>query len=245
MRLASLATSCCLLLATTAPTFAARTVPVDQPVTIRLELQQTTAVVLPEPVASVTVGMAPEQFSLDHDGPYLFLIALDPAVAGRLFVIGASGKLYLITFRVAAPADDIVSLAASQPPDRPPSATHAGRSLAQMLRALRTRTVLPGEQAVEMPAPTLPDAALTVVQTQAVAWGAMLGVTVTVQNVSPLRQVLDIRERPKDSTGVSGVQYVRTWVVPPRLTVKALAAEDELLEPGTQTRVFFLLEKRP
>ena len=82
------------------PALAARSVPADRPIAVKLETSQPTAIALPEPVASVSVGLAPERVSLDYDGPYLFLLPLDPAITGRLFVVGQSGTLYVVTFKV-------------------------------------------------------------------------------------------------------------------------------------------------
>src|SRR5438309_11802629 len=92
------------------PAGAARSLSSEQLVSVKLELSQPTAVALPEPVVSVSVGVAPERFSLDYDGPYLFLLPLDPTVTGRLFVVGQSGTLYTVLFKVANPADDVVHL---------------------------------------------------------------------------------------------------------------------------------------
>jgi hypothetical protein len=128
---------------------AARSLSADQTITIRLEPFQPTAVALPEPVASVSVGVAPERFSLDYDGPYLFLLPLDPVVAGRLFVVGQSGKLYTVLFKVASPADDVVRLTIA-----PATPTVKARpfSVASLLRALRTGTAVPGQQSVDLTA---------------------------------------------------------------------------------------------
>ena len=84
------------------PVLAARSVAADRPIAVKLETAQPTAIALPEPVASVSVGLAPERISLDYDGPYLFLLPLDPAITGRLFVVGQSGTLYVVTFKVGS-----------------------------------------------------------------------------------------------------------------------------------------------
>src|SRR5713101_9621132 len=150
---------------------AARSVSADRPVAVTLEPTQPTAVALPEPVASVSVGLAPERFSLDYDGPYLFLLPLDPTIAGRLFVVGQSGTLYTLTFKVAAPADDVVHVtaAAAQP--------HAGGkpqpfSVASLLRALRAGSTVPGQQPVDLPPPALPDTRVQVTGSSAYTIGS-------------------------------------------------------------------------
>ena len=102
-----------LALSLASPVLAARSLPADRPIAVKLEPSQPTAIALPEPVASVSVGLAPDRVSLDYDGPYLFLLPLDPAITGRLFVVGQSGTLYVVTFKVAAPADDVVHVTAT------------------------------------------------------------------------------------------------------------------------------------
>src|SRR5437660_6259553 len=146
------------------PAWAARSLAADQPVTVKLEPSQPTAVALPESVASVSVGVAPERFSLDYDGPYLFLLPLDPTVTGRLFVVGQSGKLYAITFKVATPADDVVHLT---PAPAIPTGKAQPFSVASLLRALRTNTALPGQQGIDLAPPALPDTRMTITESQA------------------------------------------------------------------------------
>jgi len=142
------------------PVRAARSVAADRPITVKLEPSQPTAIALPEPVASVSVGLAPERISLDYDGPYLFLLPLDPAITGRLFVVGQSGTLYVVTFKISTPADDVVHVTAT--PAGAPSNARPPMSIATLLRALRTGTTLPGQQAIDLPLPVLPDTRLHV-----------------------------------------------------------------------------------
>lgn len=225
---------------------AARSVPHDQPVAVRLEAAQPTAVVLPEPVASVSLGLAKERFSLDYDGPYLFLQALDPTVAGRLFVVGQSGKLYTVTFRVGTPADDVVHLV-TPPATAPVSGTTTlPVSVSTYLRALKTGTALPGQTSTDLPPPAIADTRLTVTGSQARAWGTTLGLVVALQNTSAAPLTLDLRVGlAHDLPSVDGVAPVSTWALPPRLTIKAVAADDEVLAAHGQTHVYLVLERRP
>jgi hypothetical protein len=232
----------CLLLS--APVFAARTVSQDQPLHIRLELQQMTTVVFPEPIASIAVAVEKEQGSIHSDGPYLFLLLLDPTLQTRCFVIGASGKLYLLQIKAATPADDIVYLTAPPAPGSGNSGHATRLPTATLLRALRTGTPLPGQTPTEVPAPTLGDLRLTLLTTQAVQWGTMIGLVATVQNVSPQALTLDLRWGVQESP-TDRATRVTTWVFAPRLTVHAVAADDEVLGPGGQTRIYLVLERRP
>jgi hypothetical protein len=237
MRLSVALVLVCLWSAT--PVLAARSVVADRPIAVKLELAQPTAVALPEPVASVSVGVAPERVSLDYDGPYLFLLPLDPAIAGRLFVVGQSGTLYVVTFKVAAPADDVVHVTAT-----PAGATRSAPPR-PLLRALRTGTAIPGQQPVDVPPPVLPDPRLRVTGSSVLAVGPTLGGVLTVQNTQQTPLTLDLRlgaplERPKE-----GVIPLSTWTWPPGLTIRAVAAEDEVVVPAGETRIYVVYARRP
>ncbi len=235
-----------LSLALSPPALAARRVSPESPVAVRLEAAQPTAVVLPEPVASVSLGVAKERFSLDYDGPYLFLQALDPTVAGRLFVVGQSGTLYTVTFRVGTPADDVVHLVSPPVPAQAPAAPAWPLSVSTYLRALKTGTALPGQSATDLPPPALAETRLTVTGSQAVAWGHTLGLVVALQNTSAAPLTLDLRlGLTPDPLPVEGVAHVRTWAWPPRLMVQAVAADDEVLSAQGQTRLYVILARRP
>ena len=75
------------------PVLAARSVAADRPIAVKLETSQPTAIALPEPVASVSVGLAPERISLDYDGPYLFLLPARSRDHGAPVCRGAVGHL--------------------------------------------------------------------------------------------------------------------------------------------------------
>ena len=156
------------------PALAARSLPADRPITVKLETSQPTAIALPEPVASVSVGLAPERISLDDDGPYLFLLPLDPAITGRLFVVGQSGTLYVVTFKVGTAGRR------RHPRARPRqrvqrAARHHQLSIATLLRALRTGTAVPGQQAIDLPPPVLPDPRVRVTGSLAWRWAPPSG----------------------------------------------------------------------
>ena len=233
-----------LSLSLVSPVLAARSLPADRPIAVKLEPSQPTAIALPEPVASVSVGVGPDRVSLDYDGPYLFLLPLDPSITGRLFVVGQSGTLYVVTFKVAVPADDVVHVTATpggatQRPSPPPV------SVATLLRALRAGTPVPGQQAVDLPPPVLPDPRVRVTGTSALALGPTLGLVLTLRNTQHTPLTLDLRlGAPVEAPG-DGVIPLSTWTWPPRLTIRAVAAEDEVLAPASETRVYVVYERRP
>jgi hypothetical protein len=233
-----------LALALAHPALAARTLPADRPVAVKLELSQPTALALPEPIASVSVGLAPERISLDYDGPYLFLLPLDPTITGRLFVVGQSGTLYVVTFKVAVPADDVVHVTAAPAPATR-RALPQPLSVATLLRALRTGTPIPGQQAVDLPPPVLPDPRVRVTASSTLAVGPTLGLVLTVRNTQQAPLLLDLRlGLPGDSPSDRALP-LSTWTWPPYLTIRAVAAEDEVLAPEGETRIYVVYERRP
>lgn len=233
-----------LSLALVRTTQAARSLPADHPVAVRLETLQPTAVALPEPVASVSVGLAPERFSLDYDGSYLFLLPLDPEIAGRLFVVGQSGKLYVITFKVGTPADDVVHVTATTP-DAKAGSKPQPFTVSSFLRALRTGTVLPESAPVEVPLPAPGDPRVRLVGSQALAHGSTMGLVVTLRNTQTTPLTLDVRVGLEQGTPTEGVVHLSTWTWPPKMTIRAVAVDEEVVGPDGQTRVYVIFERRP
>ena len=87
------------------------------------------------------VRLAKEIIATGHAHNAYVGVSLDPTVTGRLFVVGQSGTLYTVLFKVANPADDVVHLTTAP---TTPVATPQPFAVASVLRALRTQTVLPG-----------------------------------------------------------------------------------------------------
>jgi hypothetical protein len=88
-----------------------------EPLVVRLQLRQPTAVQFPEPIAAVPTGADPHTLSLELEGPRLFLQPLTPDVHGQLFALGVSGRSYPVRFAVRTPADTevVVTLPAAAP----------------------------------------------------------------------------------------------------------------------------------
>jgi len=227
---------CCLLLPL--PALAARTTPADHPVALKLELGQQTAVVMPEPITKVIVAQDDKVLSVDYEGVYLFVLVKDSTYSGRLFVVLQSGKLQAVTFKIASPSDDIVSLVSTTTGKSAPPF-----SVGSMLRALRTQTALPGQQASEVPAPVPADTRVVLAATQAISVGGMIGMVVTVHNTQTVPVALDLRVGLASEPESSSVA-LSTWTWPPRLTLKAVAAEQELLPPDGQTRLYLVYQRR-
>ena len=233
-----------LLLALPGVSRAARTVTLGtDPVLVRLEVAQPTAVVFPEAVAAVPTGADPARLSLDYDGRYLFVQAREPDVQGRLFVLGASGRLYALRFTVARPADDLVTLTT---PPAAAAAPHRPVQPLDLLKALRFGTPLPGVTATTLPPVQSPDARVQVLGQQVLTLDAHLGVVLTITNVHTAPVALELRVGLV-ATGLlpASVIFLDAWPLPPGTVLTAIAADDELLGPQGTTRLYWLLERRP
>ena len=87
------------------------------PVVVRLQPRQPTAVQFPEPIAAVPTGADPHTLSLELEGPRLFLQPLTSEVQGQLFALGVSGRSYPVRFAVRQPVDTEVVV--TLPPPAP------------------------------------------------------------------------------------------------------------------------------
>ena len=186
MRLA-VAPCCCPCAAPSV--LAARSVARIAPITVKLETSQPGGA-LPEPVASVSVGLAPERMSLDYDGPISFCSRLIPRSPGVCLWWASRDTLVCRDVQDRTPADDVVHVTATPAG----AAAHAPPvSVATLLRALRTGTVVPGQQAVDLPPPVLPDTRVRVTGSSALAVGTTLGLVLTLRNSQQTPLTLDLR----------------------------------------------------
>ena len=116
-------------------------------------------------------------------------------------------------------------------------------SIATLLRALRTGTAVPGQQAIDLPPPVLPDTRVRVTGSSALAVGTTLGLVLTLRNTQQAPLTLDLRLGAPVEAPSEGVIPLSTWTWPPRLTIRAVAAEDEVLAPASETRVYVRVRK--
>jgi len=175
------------------PGAAARTVLLTgDPLVVRLQVGQPTAVTFPEPIAAVPTGADPKQLSLELDGHRLFLQPLDAKVQGVLFAIGVSGRSYPIRFTVGTPADTeavLVLPAAAGPPgvaSRPdaPQAVPPGLTVRTVLAALLKRTALPGATELANRQVLLATDRLRITTTRMVIAGPLVGYLAEAVNLT-------------------------------------------------------------
>lgn len=240
-----MAAGLCLLVVASEVATAERKVSIDQPIAVRLDVGQPTAIVLPEEILGFGVVVDPERLSLDYRGPYIFLTAMVPDVQGRFFPVGASGKLYKITYRVHPPGDDTVYVV--QTPDAEQKGAPAkpvAVTVGMMLRAMRTGQALPGQAPVtDVPIPALNDERLAVSSWSAVQAGGLVGMAVSVRNKT--EHVLNIDMRyGVPAEPLQHMVRVADWAMPPWYTVRGVHVGGEALEPQKEVTIYLILERR-
>jgi hypothetical protein len=72
----------------------------------------------------------------------------------------------------------------------------------------------------------------------------MRGLVVTVRNTQTVPLTLDVRVGEGRAPTGADVVALSTWIWPPRLTIKAVAADEERLGPDGQTRLYVVFEER-
>jgi hypothetical protein len=230
-----------LILLPNIPAWAKRSVTVEQALILRLEMNRHAAVTYPEHIIHVAVGLSKENLEYNNVGPHLFVLAKHPEAAGTMYVVGESGQLYMLTFKMASPPDDMVAVT------RPtPTATikPVPFSPVSLLRALRDpRLPLPGSEPVPVPLPLSPDPRLTVMEASSLRVGEYVGMTLTVRSAHPQPLTLD----PRIGVTVppsAEVLPLGVLIWPPPYHPSYVLMEGERLEPGMETRVYVILEKR-
>lgn len=228
-----------LILLVPVPAHAARTVAVDALIVLHLELEQVTALELPEPVSTATTGLPKERLQIGEDGPYLWFIPLDATIPpGRVMVVGASGKLYMVHYKMSPKSDDLVRLTAKPAPTPATPLTDAS-----LLRVLRQGTKLPSAPLADPPVPNPQDPRITLQQPRAFAIGERQGLIVTVTNTQDLPLMLDIRVGEAAASQGQTVALDQ-WAWPPKRTLKAVSVERDVLPPQGSTQLYVIYEER-
>ena len=201
------------------------------PVVVRLQLRQPTAVQFPEPIAAVPTGADPHTLSLELEGPRLFLQPLTPDVQGQLFALGISGRSYPVHFVVRKPADTEVVV--TLPPTGPaaPGAGPVGEAAGQVLASpITVRDLLVG-----MLRDTPPPGVSVAPHTQVVLETATLRLTTTrVYSTGRLQgYVAEAVNRTAEPLPLRLPEYAAPGL-------KALSATAEVLPPHGTTTVYLV-----
>jgi hypothetical protein len=201
----------------------------DEPIVVRLQPRQPTAVTFPEPIAAVPNGADPAALSLELDGHRLFLQPLVPKVQGILFALGVSGRSYPVRFQVGTPADtEVVILPA---PLLPPGHTGGngvpshppGLTVRTLLAAMLRGTALPGVTEAADQQVLLETDRLRLTTTRLYMAGPLVG----------------YRAEAVNKTAATLLLLLPEYYAP---GLKAITAEAESVPPQGTTRVYLVFQ---
>jgi hypothetical protein len=217
---------------------AERSMPAGRPFAVRLEPQQPMTMVFPERIVSVTVGFDKKTFDTSSNGPYVFLQVNAPQLSGRIFVVDDKGAMYWGTYQTGGQPDDVVYIVR----DPPPKERLVPFTAQSLLRALRTNTAVPGQQAPQLPTPTLMDPRLVMRLASTRQVGEHIGMILLVQNTQEVPLGLDKRIGQARQLEAHVVP-LDTIVWPPGLVLDVISVGDDVLQPGAETQIYAVLRR--
>jgi hypothetical protein len=220
-------------------------------IVLKLELHQVTAMVFPEEVSTITIALPKERVNVDKDGPYVGFFALDATVEPhRFFVVGVSGRIYMVKLQlVTSGGDDQIFVT-----HKPPAAKGLPLTPAGVIRALQSGKGREQWSPAEFPLPTIPDPRVALVDPQRYTLGPYQALVVTVVNQQDETVYLDERVGHPEGAAPPDLPLIRldTWIWPPKRTLKALALTRELvvleqvvvLPPRGRLTLYVVFEER-
>ena len=207
-----------------------------EPVEIRIAVGVPTVVTFPEKIKGIPTNANPEYVSMEADGSRLFVVSREEGFGGRVFVIGESDRLHILELVQAEPADTEVQLVLPQAPRRfgEDGATPQGGRAAEATQAEQRDAAPAGRDAEGGPVAggrgpgTRPGAgaaseAVEIRTTHVYAAGRYLGFLGTARNLTREPFVLRLPEYQAQG-------------------LKAIAADDETIEAGGETRLYLVIE---
>ena len=204
-----------------------------EPVEIRIAVGVPTVVTFPERIKGIPTNANPEIVSMEADGNRLFVVSREEGFGGRVFVIGESDRLHILELVQGEPADTEVQLVLPQTPRRPadegapamrPRSRGMGTSLMRrLLIAMLQGERLPGVEVLEHDQALAVSDAVEIRTTHVYAAGRYLGFLGTARNLTGQPFVLRLPEYQAQG-------------------LKAIAADDETIATGGETRVYLVFE---
>ena len=230
-RRAVLFSICALLLWGSTSGAARLEVSTGEPVEIRIAVGVPTVVTFPEKIKGIPTNANPEYVSMEADGSRLFVVSREEGFGGRVFVIGESDRLHILELVQGEPADTEVQLVLPQAPRRfgqeggAASRPRGGRTsvMRRLLIAMLKGDRLPGVEVLEHDQVLATSDEVEIRTTHLYAAGRYLGFLGTARNLTGEPFVLRLPEYQAQG-------------------LKAIAADDETIEAGGDTRVYLVFE---
>ena len=204
-----------------------------EPVEIRIAVGVPTVVTFPEKIKSIPTNANPEYVSMEADGSRLFVVSRQEGFGGRVFVIGESDRLHILELVQGEPADTEVQLVVPQGRPRfgeeggPARRQRRGRTRVNPMRRLLIAMLkgerLPGVELLEHDQVLAKSEQVEIRTTHLYAAGRYMGFLGTAKNLTGKPFVLRLPEYQAQG-------------------MKAIAADDETIAAGGETRVYLVIE---
>ena len=226
--------SCLLFLVS--PALAARLeMSTGDPMEVRIAVGAPTVVTFPEKITAIPTSADPQALSLEIEGGRLFIQSLREGFGAVLFVVGESGRLYLLKLVEHDTPDVEVQVILPQAPPRfgdpPPAASgrpgrpqrRLGNPMRRLLVAMVKGETLPGVEVLAHDQPLALSEEVEIRTTQLYAAGRYLGFIGVARNLTDGPFVLRLPEYQARG-------------------LKAISADDETIPAGGETRVYLVVE---
>ena len=204
-----------------------------EPVEIRIAVGVPTVVTFPEKIKGIPTNANPEYVSMEADGSRLFVVSRQEGFGGRVFVIGESDRLHILELVESEAPDTEVQLVVPQAPRRfgeeggqarRPRGQRGRRSpLRRLLIAMLKGERLPGVELLEHDQVLATSDEVEIRTTHLYAAGRYMGFLGTAKNLTGEAFVLRLPEYQAQG-------------------LKAIAADDETIAAGGETRVYLVIE---
>ena len=204
-----------------------------EPVEIYITVGVPTVVTFPEQVTAIPTSADPEAVSMEAEGSRLFIQSLRPGFEGIVFVIGESDRLHILKLVEREPPDTEVQLVLPQAPPRfgeepsrpgrPAARRSRGSPMRRLLVALLRGEGLPGVEVLAHEQVLARTPEVEIRTTHLLAAGRYLGFVGKARNLTAAPFVLRLPEFQAQG-------------------LKAIAADDETIGAGGETRVYLVVE---
>ena len=230
----SLAATVALLLCLATALHAARLeVSTGEPVEVYIAVGVPTVVTFPERVKAIPTSADPEAVSMEAEGSRVFIQSLREGFGATVFVIGESDRLHILRLVEREPPDTEVQLILPKAPPRfgeetgRPGKASSGRARGRPLRRLMVALLkgerIPGVEVLEHDQVLAETEEVEIRTTHLYAAGRYLGFVGKARNLTDGPFVLRLPEYQAQG-------------------LKAIAADDETIEAGGETRVYLVIE---
>ena len=204
-----------------------------EPVEVYISTQAPTVVTFPEKIRAIPTSADPEGVSLEAEGSRLFIQSRRQGFEALVFVIGDSDRLHLLRLVERDPPDTEVQLLLPKAPPRfgeetghpgPASARRPrGAPIRRLLVAMLKGERLPGVEVLAHDQVLAQAEDVEIRTTHLYAAGRYLGFLATARNLTGKAFVLRLPEYQAQG-------------------LKAIAADDETIQAGGETRVYLVIE---